>query len=247
MRYNFEGLFWQLRYIIITKISVKLKCCTWDINWIQRGKYAIALMQNTLTHSLIKLFGKSVGVSFKPIERHDKVSCSTVPLHWQPRFSHAEHSCRVVYTFSSYCFIALSYISSASCCEFDESITTDSNEERLFAFEFFVVGFRAGVEAWCWPVVVSDVVGNDFIDCPNGWSIVSILNPFETVDIGTVTVTGSIVVGWTAIRTPTSTLMVSRTNSPLTHAMQIPVNVPYTTDWFVSSAVESLEFNLLKL
>lgn len=93
-------------------------------------------------------------------------------------------------------------------------------------------------------VVVSDVVGNDFIDCPNGWSIVSMFNPFDTVDIGTVT--DNMVVGWTAIRTPTSTLMVSRTNSPLTHAMQIPVNVPYTTDWFVSSAVESLKFTLLR-
>lgn len=92
MRYNFEGHFWQLRYIIITKISVKLKCCIWNINCIQKKIEAIALKQNTLTHSLIKLFGKSVGVSFKPIERHDKVSCSTVPLHWQPHFSHAEHS-----------------------------------------------------------------------------------------------------------------------------------------------------------
>lgn len=37
--------------------------------------------ENALTYNLIKLFGSSVGVSFKPMERQDRISSSTVPEH----------------------------------------------------------------------------------------------------------------------------------------------------------------------
>lgn len=81
MRYSIERFVWQLSYVIFTKISVNDKRCKMCISHTKKEQKKLLHLLMNYTYNLIKIFGNSVGISFKPTPRHDKVNSSTLPEH----------------------------------------------------------------------------------------------------------------------------------------------------------------------